>query len=116
MIVLVLFLSVVFRFGPSRAYAQWRWVSWGSAVATITWVVASVGFSYYVSNFGSYNKTYGSLGAAIGFMTWIWISSMIVLLGGELNAELEQQTHQDTTVGEPKPIGLRGAYKADIKF
>ncbi len=56
----------------------------------IAWVIASLGFSYYVANFGSYNKTYGSLGAVIGFITWIWISAMIVLLGAELNAELEQ--------------------------
>ncbi len=90
-------------------------MSYGSAFAAVTWLLASLGFSYYVANFGSYNKTYGSLGAAIGFMTWIWISTIIVLLGGELNAELEQQTEHDTTVGEPKPIGSRGAYKADVK-
>ncbi len=116
MLLLALFLAVVYRFGPSRRQARWQWVSWGSGFAAITWLIASIGFSYYVSNFGSYNKTYGSLGAAIGFMTWIWISSMIVLLGGELNAELEQQTHVDSTVGPPKPIGERGAYKADVKL
>ena len=115
MLVLALFLSTVYRFGPSRTKARWQWVSYGSAFATIVWLIASVAFSYYVANFGSYNKTYGSLGAAIGFITWIWISTMIVLLGGELNAELEQQTGQDTTVGQPKPIGTRGAYKADVK-
>ena len=90
-LVLSLFLGLVYRFGPSRQHVHWQWVSWGSAFASITWVIASLGFSYYVANFGSYNKTYGSLGAAIGFMTWIWISSMVVLLGGELNAELERQ-------------------------
>jgi membrane protein len=115
MVLLGLFLAVVYRFGPSRTHAKWRWVSWGSAFASVTWLLASIGFSYYVANFGSYNKTYGSLGAAIGFMTWIWISTIIVLLGGELNAELEQQTHRDSTVGKPKPMGLRGAYKADVK-
>ena len=115
LIVLAVFLSFVYRFGPSRNKAKWKWVSWGSAFASVTWLLASLGFSYYVANFGSYNKTYGSLGAAIGFMTWIWISSMIVLLGGELNAELEQQTEKDTTVGPDKPIGQRGAYKADVK-
>ncbi len=115
MVVLALFLSLIYRFGPSRTQARWQWVSYGSAFAAITWLVASLGFSYYVSNFGSYNKTYGSLGAAIGFMTWIWISTMIVLLGGELNAEMEQQTERDTTVGPPKPMGSRGAYKADVK-
>ncbi len=115
MVLLGLFLAVVYRFGPSRTQARWQWISYGSAFAGITWLVASIGFSYYVANFGSYNKTYGSLGAAIGFMTWIWISTMIVLLGGELNAELEQQTRHDTTVGPEKPIGERGAYKADVK-
>ena len=88
-LVLCLFLSVVYRFGPSREHAKWQWVSWGSAFAAVTWLLASLAFSYYVSNFGNYNKTYGSLGAAIGFLTWIWISSIIVLLGGELNADLE---------------------------
>ena len=116
LLILTFFLAVVYRFGPSRRQARWQWVSWGSAFAAITWLIASLGFSYYVANFGSYNKTYGSLGAAIGFMTWIWISSMIVLLGGELNAELEQQTHKDSTVGGPRPIGERGAYKADVKL
>ena len=70
-------------------------------------------FSWYVSNFGSYDKTYGSLGAAIGFMTWIWLSTTIVLLGAQLNAELEHQTAKDTTVGEPKPLGTRDARMAD---
>ena len=115
MAVLIVFLSAVYKFGPSRERAKWRWVTWGSVFATVLWIAGSVGFSYYVANFGSYNKTYGSLGAAIGFMTWIWISSMIVLLGGELNAELEQQTEKDTTTGAPMPAGQRGAYKADVK-
>jgi membrane protein len=90
-IVLTLFLGLIYRFGPSRQHVHWQWVTWGSAFASITWVIASLAFSYYVANFGSYNKTYGSLGAAVGFMTWIWISTMVVLLGGELNAELERQ-------------------------
>ena len=113
--VLAVFLSAVYRFGPSRTEAKWRWVSWGSVFAAVTWLIASLAFSYYVANFGTYNKTYGSLGAAIGFMTWIWISSIIVLLGGEVNAEMEQQTERDTTKGADKPIGGRGAYKADVK-
>lgn len=91
LIVLTLFLGMTYRFGPSRQHVHWQWVSWGSAFASITWVIVSLAFSYYVANFGSYNKTYGSLGAAIGFMTWIWISTMVVLVGGELNAELERQ-------------------------
>jgi membrane protein len=90
-VTLMLFLAAVYRFGPSRTHARWRWITWGSTFSVIMWLVASIGFSYYVANFGSYNKTYGSLGAVIGFITWIWISAMIALLGAELNAELEQE-------------------------
>jgi len=87
---IVIFLSLVYRYGPSRETATWRWIDCGSAFAALAWLGASLGFSYYVANFGNYNKTYGSLGAAIGFMTWIWISMIIVLTGGEVNAELER--------------------------
>jgi membrane protein len=106
-------LACIYRFGPSRARAKWRWVTPGSAVASVLWLLVSLGFSFYVSNFGSYNETYGSLGAVIGFMTWIWISSAVVLLGGELNAEMEHQTARDTTTGRDLPMGLRRARMAD---
>ena len=106
-------LAVLYRYGPSRAHAHWRWVTWGSALATVLWIAASVLFSWYVANFGSYNKTYGSLGAIIGFMTWIWISITVVLLGAKLDAEMEHQTTRDTTKGQPKPLGMRGARMAD---
>jgi membrane protein len=88
-------------------------VSWGSGFAAVAWVLASAAFSYYAANFGSYNRTYGSLGAAVGFMTWIWISTIIMLVGAELNAEMEHQTARDTTAGAPQPRGMRGATKAD---
>ncbi len=88
---IMLFLALTYRFGPCRAHAVWRWVSWGSALAALVWILASAGFSWYVANFGSYNKTYGSLGAAAGFMTWIWISTIIVLVGAELDADLERR-------------------------
>lgn len=110
---LCLGLTVLYRYGPSRKRAKWRWVSWGSIVAATAWLAASVGFSIYAANFGSYDKTYGTLGAVIGFMTWIWISSMVVLLGAELNSEIEHQTARDSTVGAPKPMGARGATMAD---
>ncbi|MCJ2013245.1 YihY/virulence factor BrkB family protein [Methylobacterium sp. J-076] len=106
-------LSVLYRFGPSREHARWRWVGVGSLVAGLLWLVASLLFSWYVSNFGTYNETYGSLGAVIGFMTWIWISSTIVLVGGEINAEIEHQTGRDTTTGMPLPLGVRRARMAD---
>ena len=84
-------LATLYRYGPSRNHARWRWITWGSTLATMTWIAASVLFSWYVANFGSFNKTYGSLGAIIGFMTWIWISITVVLLGAKLDAEMEHQ-------------------------
>src|SRR3712207_6248998 len=113
LVVVALFLACIYRFGPDRDRAKWRWVTWGSAVASFGWLAASAGFSYYVSNFGNYNETYGSLGAVIGFMTWIWISSTVVLVGAELDAEMEHQTARDTTEGPEKPLGARGAKMAD---
>ncbi|MHB2210935.1 YihY/virulence factor BrkB family protein [Methylobacterium sp. CM6257] len=106
-------LAVLYRYGPSRRKPKWRWVTWGSAVAGVLWLIVSGLFSWYVANFGSYNETYGSLGAAVGFMTWIWLSTTVVLLGAELNAEMEHQTVRDTTVGDQKPLGARQARMAD---
>ncbi len=106
-------LACIYRFGPSRERARWQWVSWGGGFAAVAWVVGSVAFSFYVSHFGNYDKTYGSLGAAVGFLTWIWLSATIVLIGAELNAETEQQTARDTTTGPEQAPGRRGAKKAD---
>jgi membrane protein len=94
-------ISLVYRFGPSREKPQWRWVTWGSGFATIAWLVMSILFSWYAAHFGSYNKTYGSLGAVIGFMTWMWLSSVVILLGAELDGEIERQIAHDTTAGTP---------------
>lgn len=91
LIAITLALAAIYRFGPSRQNAKWRWISWGSVAAAVLWVAASVLFSWYATNFGNFNKTYGTLGAAIGFMTWIWISAMAILIGAELDAELECQ-------------------------
>ena len=113
LVVLLGGLSALYRFGPSRDAPRWRWVTWGSAFAGLLWLVASIGFSWYVAGFGNYNQTYGSLGAVIGFMTWIWISTTIVLLGGEINAEVEHQTGRDTTTSPERPLGARGARMAD---
>ena len=106
-------LSLIYRFGPSRREAKWRWLSVGSVFATFTWLAASLLFSWYLSNFANYNATYGSLGAVIGLMTWMWLSAIVVLLGAELNAEIEHQTARDSTVGHEKPLGARGAVMAD---
>ena len=106
-------LALLYRYGPCRDAPRWRWVTWGSAFAAFFWLAGSLGFSWYVANFGKYNDTYGSLGAVIGFMTWIWISTVIVLLGAEVNAEMEHQTAHDTTVGAPQPLGTRRAKMAD---
>jgi membrane protein len=88
-------------------------VSWGGAFAAIAWLAVSLLFSWYAANLGNFNGTYGSLGAAIGFMLWMWLSSIVLLIGAELNAELEHQTEKDTTEGAPQPLGARGARMAD---
>jgi membrane protein len=106
-------LAAIYRYGPSRTEARWQWLSVGSAGAAVSWMIASVLFSWYIAHFGAYNATYGSLGAAVGMMMWMWISAIVILLGGELNAEIEHQTAKDSTVGSEKPLGERGAVMAD---
>ena len=112
-ILLVVAMALVYRYGPSRDEAKWRWISPGAVFATVVWVIGSIGFSWYVSNFGGYDKTYGSLGAVAILMMWFWLSAYIVLIGAELNAEMEHQTAKDTTKGTPQPLGTRRAYVAD---
>jgi membrane protein len=106
-------IALIYRFGPSRDTAQWRWITPGSMFAAALWLAASLLFSWYTESFGSYNRTYGSLGAVIGFMTWLWISTIVILLGAKLNAETEHQTARDSTEGSPRPLGERGARMAD---
>ncbi len=89
---IVFSLALVYRYGPSRNGAQWRWIAWSSVFAAAAWLVASALFSWYVASFGGYNKTYGSLGAIFGFMTWMWVSMVVVLVGAKLDAELERRT------------------------
>ncbi|ANY83918.1 hypothetical protein BB934_36025 (plasmid) [Microvirga ossetica] len=113
LVVVVAGLAMLYRYGPSRDQAEWKWVTPGGLVAAVLWLVVSMLFSWYVANFGSYNETYGSLGAVIGFMTWIWISGIVVLVGAEINAEMEHQTAKDSTVGPDRPMGERGATMAD---
>ncbi|MBP2305721.1 YihY family inner membrane protein [Azospirillum melinis] len=115
-VTIMLALAVFYRYAPDRREPQWRWVTWGSAMATIVWLLGSLGFSVYVSNFGSYNETYGSVGAVVVLLLWFNLTSYVVLLGAELNAEIEHQTARDTTDrdGRPaRPLGQRDAYVAD---
>ncbi|PGH58012.1 hypothetical protein CRT60_08625 [Azospirillum palustre] len=115
-VTIMLALAVFYRYAPDRREPQWRWVTWGSGMATVVWLLGSLGFSVYVSNFGSYNETYGSVGAVVVLLLWFNLTSYVVLLGAELNAEIEHQTARDTTDrdGRPaRPLGQRDAYVAD---
>jgi membrane protein len=112
-VLVMLGLSLLYRYGPLREQAQWQWVSVGSAFAALTWMAVSVAFSWYLSKFADYNATYGSLGAVIGLMMWMWISTAVILIGAELNSEIEHQTARDSTTGAPQPLGARGAAVAD---
>lgn len=106
-------LGVLYRYAPSREQPQWRWVSGGAVVATALWVAGSVSFSLYVANFGDYNETYGALAAIVILLTWFYLTALVVLIGAELNAEMEHQTRVDSTEGRPQPMGRRGAKMAD---
>ncbi|WP_232845783.1 YihY/virulence factor BrkB family protein [Aurantimonas marina] len=112
-VLIVVAIALIYRYGPSRNRARWSWVLFGAVLAAVVWVAASIGFSWYLQNFANYNAMYGSLGAVIGFMMWVWISSLIFIIGAEINAEMEHQTAQDTTKPPAKPIGTRGARVAD---
>ena len=106
-------LGVVYRYAPDRERSEWRWVNVGAVTATVLWLAASGLFSWYVSNFGNYNETYGSVGAIIILLMWFLITAYVILLGAELNSEIERQTSTDTTDGRRQPMGRRGAYAAD---
>jgi len=106
-------LAALYRFGPSRQQAKWRWVSAGAIVATLIIMVVSLLFSWYAANFANYDKTYGSLGGLIALLTWMWISVTAIIIGAELNSEAERQTRRDTTKGSDQPMGQRSANAAD---
>ncbi|PTQ13303.1 ribonuclease BN [Sphingomonas oleivorans] len=105
--------ATVYRYGPSRNIARWRWLTPGSLFACLAWLLATFGFGLYVANLGNYNATYGSLGAVVVLLMWLYLSAYVLLLGAEFNAELEHQTARDTTGGVPAPMGKRGAVVAD---
>lgn len=106
-------LSLLYRYAPSRRPPQWQWVSWGAVIGAVLWLLGSALFSLYVENFGSYNQTYGSFAAVVILMLWFNLSAFAALLGAEINAEMEHQTEEDTTVGPRRRMGRRGAYVAD---
>lgn len=106
-------LSVLYRYAPCRTRAKWRWVTWGGAIATLIWLGGTALFSLYVAHFGSYNETYGTLGGVVVLLLWLYVSAFAILLGAEIDSELEHQTAEDSTVGEPAPMGERGAEMAD---
>ncbi|ALQ09251.1 MULTISPECIES: YihY/virulence factor BrkB family protein [Pseudoalteromonas] len=106
-------LVLLYRYAPHRKPAKWRWITIGSSIATMLWILASIGFSFYVSRFSSYNETYGSLGGVVIMLMWLYISAYIVILGASTNAATEQQTAIDSTIGPAKKRGNRGAYVAD---
>ncbi|MBB3657908.1 membrane protein [Rhizobium sp. BK650] len=111
--VVIVAVMAIYRFGPSREPARLRWMTWGAVMTALAWFLMSLGFSAYLDHFANYNATYGTLGALIGFLVWTWLSVTIMIVGAELNAELEHQTAKDTTTGKPMPMGTRGAYVAD---
>jgi membrane protein len=106
-------LAVVYRIAPDRDAPRIRWASTGAVVATVLWIAGSAVFSLYVDNFGSYNRTYGALAGVVVLLLWLYLTSYVVLLGAEINAEAEKQTERDTTRGEPVPMGERRAVAAD---
>ena len=112
-VVITISLAVLYRIAPDRDAPKLRWVSVGAGIATLLWIVASVGFSIYVSQFGSYAKTYGAIAGIVILLLWLFITSYAILLGAEINAESEQQTVKDSTKGPAKPVGERDAVKAD---
>lgn len=112
-VTVVFVIGALYRFGPNRAAARKRWITLGAVVATFGWLLVSLALSVYFSRFANFNETYGSIGAFAGLMLWLYASAFVVLLGAELNAEMELQTRRDTTTGKPRPMGERGAYVAD---
>jgi len=114
-VVVAIGIALVYRYGPSRAKPQWRWITWGSAFSAIAWIAVSIAFSWYAANFGSYNKTYGSLAAIVVFMTWLWLSIVVTMIGAEIDAEMEHQTPQDTNAWHRQAVRY-GESRQNVRF
>ncbi|MDN7133158.1 YihY/virulence factor BrkB family protein [Halomonas sp. MC140] len=113
LVLMSVLIALLYRFAPYRRSAQWRWLSYGTLLATFMWLLGSGGLSLYVRYFATFSELYGSLGAVIALMIWFWLSAFVVLFGAEVNSEMERQTYRDTTVGYPRPLGEREAFAAD---
>ncbi len=105
--------SILYRFGPSREEAKWKWITPGTAFAAIAWLLLTLAFGFYVSNFTNYDASYGSLADVVALLTWMYLCAYALVFGAELNSEIEHQTAKDLTTGAPEPIGARGAWAAD---
>ena len=105
--------ATLYRYGPSRDQAKWTWLTPGSVLTAVLWLLLTLGFGVYVSKFGNYNATYGSLATVVVLLTWLYLSAYVLLFGAEVNSELEHQTTADTTTGPDTPLGARGAWSAD---
>ncbi len=112
-VAMMLTLGCIYKFAPHRKGPKPRWVSWGAVIATLLWLAGSGLFSLYVDHFGNFAKNYGSMAAVVVLMLWFYLTAYIILLGAEVNAELEHQTAKDSTEGPPNPMGSRGAFVAD---
>ncbi|MGA8855260.1 MAG: YihY/virulence factor BrkB family protein [Christiangramia sp.] len=112
-VILITTLSMVYKIAPNRRSPRFRWVSWGAILGTLLWLGGSMAFSWYVSNFGSYDDLYGSFAAVAILMLWLFLTAFIVLMGAEINSEMEHQTRYDSTIGQIRPMGERNAYHAD---
>lgn len=106
-------LAITYKIAPDRRNPEFSWVSWGAVIATVLWLAGSILFSIYISNFGNYDRMYGSFSAVIVLMLWFYITAYVILLGAEINSEMEHQTRIDTTIGKDRPMGQRNAYHAD---
>jgi membrane protein len=112
-LIAALIASILYRFGPSRENARWRWITPGSAFAALTWLLLTLAFGFYVANFTDYDASYGSLADVVALLTWMYLSAYAFVFGAELNSEIEHQTAKDSTTGSPVPMGERGAWAAD---
>jgi membrane protein len=112
-LIISLSLGLIYKVAPDRDNPEFKWVSWGAGIATLLWIGGSLLFSWYVNNFGSYDETYGSFAAIVILMLWFFLTAYIIILGAEINSEMEHQTRKDTTTGEDEPMGQRNAFHAD---